>query len=273
MFVSPERRGAAGPNADAGRAREASMLAGEMAHALEEGQFRVYYQPLVSLGSEVVSEVEALVRWEHPGRGLLLPNDFIPLAEETGLIVPLGRWVLEEACGRVGSLRERYPCEPLVVGVNVSAVQIARADLVEDVARILKGSALPPRALKLEVTESRAVEDAEAAAATLEALKDMGVHIAIDDFGTGHSSLSRLRSLPVDALKIDRSFVGGLGVNPEDTAIVRAVVGLAKDLDMCVAAEGIETGEQVARLRALGCDLGQGYYFARPLPLDPVRAA
>ncbi len=249
------------------------MLAGEMAHSLEEGQFRVYYQPLVSLGLEVVSEVEALVRWEHPGRGLLLPKEFIPLAEETGLIVPLGRWVLREACRQVGSLNERHPRgEPLVMGVNVSAVQIARADLVEDVARVLEDSALPPHALKLEVTESAAVEDAEAAAATLGALKEMGVRIAIDDFGTGHSSLSRLRNLPVDALKIDRSFVGGLGLNPKDTAIIGSVIGLAKALGLAVAAEGIETDDQATRLRALGCDLGQGYHFAKPLPVGAICA-
>lgn len=197
-------------------ARERLRLASEMRKALKQGEFRVYYQPIISLETDRISEVEALVRWEHPQRGLLSPDEFIPLAEETGLILPLGQWVLEESCRQVSLWRERHPtAPPLVLSVNLSARQLERPDLIADIAQTLRENTLKPDTLRLEITESVAIEDMESAAAMLQALRGLGVQLAIDDFGTGYSSLSYLKHLPVDAVKIDRSFVQGLGLDPE----------------------------------------------------------
>jgi EAL domain-containing protein (putative c-di-GMP-specific phosphodiesterase class I) len=197
--------------------------------------------------------------------------DFIPLAEETGLIVPIGQWVLEEACRQTREWHVRYPDQPPVgISVNLSARQFQHPHLVEDIQAALHRADLAPHLLKLEITESLVMHDADGAVATLAALKHLGVQLAIDDFGTGHSSLSSLKRFPVDTLKIDRTFVDGLGLDGRDTAIVRSIVALAKALHLNVTAEGVETTAQEAQLRVLGCDQAQGYLFARPLPADEL---
>ena len=253
------------------RAAEHLQLAAEMNRAIERGEFRVHYQPLVELETGRISEVEALVRWEHPERGLLPPGEFLSLAEETGLILPIGRFVLREACREARELQRRYPSEPpLMLGVNLSARQFRQPDLIGEISETLEETGLDPRTLKLEITESVAVDDVESTVATLRELKEMGVVLAIDDFGTGYSSLAYIKRFPIDVLKIARPFVDGLGVDPEDTALVRATIAFAKALKLAVTGEGIETAEQLVQLRALGCDTGQGYYFAKPLPGEAV---
>ena len=253
------------------RAAEHLQLAAEMNRAIERGEFRVHYQPLVELETGRISEVEALVRWEHPERGLLPPGEFLSLAEETGLILPIGRFVLREACREARELQRRYPSEPpLMLGVNLSARQFRQPDLIGEISETLEETGLDPRTLKLEITESVAVDDVESTVATLRELKEMGIVLAIDDFGTGYSSLAYIKRFPIDVLKIARPFVDGLGVDPEDTALVRATIAFAKALKLAVTGEGIETAEQLVQLRALGCDTGQGYYFAKPLPGEAV---
>ncbi len=237
-------------------------LEGGLREAIERGEFRVLYQPKVSIASGEIVSMEALVRWEHPERGLLPPSEFLALAEETGLIVPIGEWVLGEACRQAREWHERYPKDPpLSTSVNLSAKQFRRPDLAERVGAVLSESGLNPRALTLEITESTAMEDAPATTEALRKLKVRGVRIEVDDFGTGYSSLSYLKRFPVDYLKVDRSFVAGLGKNPEDEGIVRAVVELAHTLGLEVVAEGVETGEQLGLLREMGCELAQGHYF------------
>ncbi len=249
------------------RLRRRTKTASDLRRALANDEFRVYYQPLISLRTGRVSAVEALARWQHPRLGLLPPDGFIPLAEEMGLIVPLGQRVLEEACRQASLWHGRsLGNPPPVLNVNVSAEQFRHAGFAGEVNRALTESALDPRALTLEITESVAIADMGSTVNMLHELRDLGVRLALDDFGRGHSTLDYLRCLPVDALKIDRSFVRGLGSDDKDTAIVRAVIGLAKALDLDVTGEGIETAEQLVRLRALGCDLGQGRYFAEPMP-------
>nr|WP_255378005.1 EAL domain-containing protein [Quadrisphaera sp. DSM 44207] len=249
--------------------------------AIEGRQFRVFYQPTVSLHTGEVLGVEALVRWAHPTRGLLPPSEFIPLAEETGLVVPIGAQVLEEA------LREARRWEPgpgsgpgIGVSVNLSAAQIGHRDLVPRVREVLKRSGVDPSRITLEITESALMDDVVASGAVLTALKDLGLRLVVDDFGTGWSSLTYLQRFPVDGLKVDRSFVSGLdrpdgadgadGGTDGDEAIVRAVVSLAHSLDLVAVAEGVETREQVNRLVDLGCEVGQGYWFGRPAPADEV---
>jgi diguanylate cyclase (GGDEF)-like protein/PAS domain S-box-containing protein len=238
----------------------------ELRHAIDHQELRVHYQPIVVMGSEQVTEVEALVRWQHPTRGLILPGDFIAVAEETGLIIPLGKWVLETACRQVADWHKRFPAQPpLTVSVNLSPRQFQKPTLVADVALALREAGLAAEHLKLEITEGVLMRNVEATIRTLWQLKALGVRIAIDDFGTGYSSLSYLKRLPLDVLKIDRSFVNGIGNDPEDTAIVRAIMAMAKSLNLKVTGEGVETAEQAALLDAWGCDLGQGYYFGKPL--------
>jgi diguanylate cyclase (GGDEF)-like protein/PAS domain S-box-containing protein len=234
--------------------------------AIGRGELRVHYQPIVILNSGRVTEVEALVRWQHPTRGLMAPADFISIAEETGLIIPIGQWVLEEACRQVAVWQVEFPIKPtLMLSVNLSPRQFQQPNLAEQVSCALREAGLAPTCLKLEITEGVIMRDVEATNKTLVELKELGVQIAIDDFGTGYSSLAYLKRLPLDILKIDRSFISGIGHNPEDTAIVRAIISMAKSLHLSVTGEGIETAEQAALLRGWACDLGQGYYFSRPL--------
>jgi diguanylate cyclase (GGDEF)-like protein/PAS domain S-box-containing protein len=254
------------PDIDA-RATRRLEIETELRQALERDQLIVHYQPLVSLNSGLVSGVEALVRWEHPERGRVGPDEFIPLAEETGLIVPLGYWVMRRACEdrrlfeTAGTL-----AETVLISVNLSTRQFEQPDLEDQVRRILVETDTDPDRLQLEVTESELMQSA----GRIQDLKTVGVRIAIDDFGTGYSSLSYLRNLRVDSLKIDRSFVDGLGKNREDTAIVQTVITLADSLELDVTAEGVEDEEQLSKLRSLGCDTGQGYYFAKPGPVSEI---
>ncbi len=234
--------------------------------AAERGELRLRYQPTVELATGRVVGAEALARWEHPTDGLLHPAEFIRLAEETGLIVPLGRWALREACRQARQWQDLRRGGTPLVSVNLSARQLREAGFVAEVAEALEASGLDPDCLELEITESVAMRATPEVRRALRDLRKLRVRLAIDDFGTGFSSLSRLRQLPVDALKVDRSFVAGLGRDTGSLAIVRAVVALAHDLGLVVTAEGVETAEQGAMLCALGVDLGQGFHFARPLP-------
>ncbi len=235
--------------------------------AIERDEFRVYFQPEVSVETGGIVGLEALVRWEHPERGLVGPDAFIALAEETGLIVPIGTWVLNEAC----RLAQGWQADrPLVVRVNVSARQLAHDDLIDIVGAALDRTGMDPSLLCLEVTESVLVEDPESSIKTLAALKRLGVKIAVDDFGTGYSSLEYLRTFPVDCVKIDRSFVRGIPHSSEDMAIVNAVVELGHALGLSVTAEGVETAEQLGKLQNTGCDTAQGFLFSRPEHPDVV---
>ena len=242
-------------------------------HALEREEFRVYFQPEVSIETGRIVGLEALVRWEHPERGLVPPADFIALAEETGLIVPIGSWVLHEACrhARRWQLERRHD-EPLTIRVNVSGRQLAENRLVETVRSALASTGFDPAHLCLEVTESVLIEDPEASTDTLAQLKALGVQIAVDDFGTGYSSLEHLRRFPIDSVKIDRSFVRGLPDSSEDVAIVGAVIELGHALNLSVVAEGVETSDQLGNLQKAGCDTAQGFLFSRPEHVDVIEA-
>ena len=255
------------------RALERLELEADLRRALRRGEFEVYYQPKVDLGTGRLAGLEALVRWRHPVRGVVGPGVFIPLAEETGLIQPLGQWVLEEACRQARRWGEAAGGgAAVVVSVNLSARQFAQPTLVEDVARALEAAGADPHQVQLEITEGVAMGNAEATVEILRRLKELGVGLAIDDFGTGYSSLAYLKRFPVDALKIDRAFVTGLRRETADSSIVGAVVGLGRALRLAVVAEGVETAEEAAQLCELGCALGQGYHFARPLPRAQVDA-
>jgi diguanylate cyclase (GGDEF)-like protein len=246
-------------------------LEADLRAAVERNEFVIYYQPTVRLDSGDVSGFEALVRWQHPERGLVPPGEFIASAESSGLIVPIGRWVLREACQQVRRWQTAYAgAERLSISINLSARQLQDACIVDDVADALAASGLEPSALVLEITETLLMQDVEATVQRLRQLKALGVRLAIDDFGTGYSSLSYLRRFPVDVLKIDRSFVSGVGDGSEDAVLTEAIVMLAHTLRLKVVAEGIEEPEQLAFLRRLACDLGQGYYFARPLPVSEL---
>jgi diguanylate cyclase (GGDEF)-like protein len=233
--------------------------------ALDRGEFRVFYQPAVDLRMGELIGVEALVRWQHPERGLVGPDQFIALTEETGLIVPLGSWVLREACRQWKRWEESGTPTPRM-SVNLSTRQLGQPDLVDVVADVLEETGMEPGRLSLEITESTVLADTEAALDTLEALKRQGVRISLDDFGTGYSSLALLKRIPVDELKVDRSFVAGLGLDPQDSPIVSTVVGLAEALGLAAIAEGVETTAQAQELRRIGCRFAQGFYFARPQP-------
>lgn len=233
-----------------------------MAH--ERNEFFVNYQPIVALDSFRVCGFEALVRWQHPERGLISPTDFIPVAEEAGQILQIGQWVLREACYQIKSWQEKFPAdESLYMTVNLSAKQFAQADLIEQVSAILTETGLDPNCLKLEITESVLVDDFDSAAAMLFRLRALGVRLSIDDFGTGYSSLTYLHRFPIDTLKIDRSFVAVL--DKDNLEIVRTILNLAENLGMDVVAEGVETQEQMALLRNLSCQSGQGYFFSKPM--------
>ncbi len=246
-----------------------TRLENDLRHALERSEFDVHYQPKVHLLTGEIIGVEALVRWDRPGHGLVRPDLFIPAAERTGLVVPMGNWVLDRACRDIVELRRTYP--DLSVSVNVSGRQLAETDLVNVIGASLESAGLEPSALNLEITETFLVEDPEAALTKLGCIRSMGVGLKLDDFGSGYSSLKYLQRFPFDTIKIDRSFVARLTASRESAEIMRAIVGLAHSLRMSVIAEGIETRDQLVWLRELGCTFGQGYLFSRPVPLPELK--
>ena len=257
------------------RTRAISLLRLEtdLRRAVEQGEFAVYYQPVVWVASGRVSGFEALLRWQHPERGLVAPGNFIPLAEETGLIFPIGLFVLREACRQAALWRSRFPDHrPLTMSVNVSVAQLAHPNLADLVAETLEETGLDGRDLALEITESTIMRNEEAASAAFSQLKQLGVRIYVDDFGTGHSSLASLHRYPVDALKIDRSFVGRMGAEGQRADVVHTIATLAHQLGMGIVAEGVGTLEQLERLREIGCDSAQGYLFSRPVTSEAAEA-
>src|SRR5215216_3779401 len=248
------------------RAQERLKLETELRRALEQEEFVLYYQPEVSLHDGKMVGFEALLRWQHPERGLLKPAAFVPIAEDTDLIAPIGRWVLEEACQQAKRWEEERPlASPMTMEINLSSKQLRRQGLVRTVEEALARADLEAHTLALDMTETVLIRTSEDNTQALDALKEMGVRLGLDDFGTGYSSLSYLKRLPVDRVKVDRTFVKGIGENATDTALVRMIIDLCHTLGVEVLAEGVETSEQAVLLRDMGCDLGQGYYFARPL--------
>jgi EAL domain-containing protein (putative c-di-GMP-specific phosphodiesterase class I) len=245
-------------------------LRADLQQALALEQFELHYQPIVRLADGAVTGVEALLRWRHPSRGLIPPGEFIPFAEETGLIVPIGRWVLQEGCRQAKILRDRSggPTPP-VVNINLSVKQLFDNDIVVDVAGALADADLEPGALTLEITESVIMTDTDFAVGRLEELHALGVRLAMDDFGTGYSSLSYLSRFPIDVLKMDRSLLAA-GASPVTSGLASAVLGLGETFQLEVVAEGIEYSEQSSTLRELGCKFGQGFYFARPMERDQL---
>jgi diguanylate cyclase (GGDEF)-like protein/PAS domain S-box-containing protein len=251
------------------RAVARMQLETDLRRAMDHREFRVHYQPITSLVTGRTIGFEGLVRWQHPVRGLIAPVEFIPMAEETGLIVPLGQWVLHEACRQMQEWMLRYrTIEPLTISVNLSSKQFAQRDLIDQIRNVLRETSLDPRSLKLEITESLIMEDPIAAIAMIQQLRDLEIRASIDDFGTGYSSLSYLHRFPVDTLKVDRSFVSGMHENEEDREIVRTIVTLAHNLGLNVIAEGVETVDQMAHLKALNCEYAQGYLFSVPVPSE-----
>jgi EAL domain-containing protein (putative c-di-GMP-specific phosphodiesterase class I) len=247
------------PEMDA-RLQRRKAIERELRLALTRDQLELYYQPKLSLLNDELAGVEALVRWRHPERGLVLPGEFIGIAEETGLILQLGEWVLRTAT------RQAARWHDIQVSVNISPAQFRQPDLVEVVASALRDSGLAAHRLELEITESVLIQQPDAAAKLLDDLKRLGVRVAMDDFGTGHSSLSYLQRFHFDKIKVDRSFIGAIGIEPSAAAIVRAVISLASSLGMLTCAEGVETNEQLAALRDEGCSEVQGYLFGKPMP-------
>ncbi len=255
------------------RAVSRLSLERDLRQAIEQKEFCVYYQPIVSLESGKLAGFEALVRWNHPVEGLVSPSEFIPVAEETGLILQIGQWVLEEACRAVNTWQQQSVVHRnLTLSVNLSAKQVSQPDLLEQVSHALEQSGLDARSLKLEITESVVMENAEAATMMFKRLRALGVQLSIDDFGTGYSSLSYLHRFPLNYLKIDRSFVSRITETGENAEIVRTIVTLAHNLGLQVIAEGVETREQQKQLESVGCEYAQGYLFSRPVEHDSVKA-
>ncbi|HYL09881.1 MAG TPA: EAL domain-containing protein [Candidatus Acidoferrales bacterium] len=243
----------------------------DLRRAIEHNQFRLHYQPIVSLGDRHIIGFEALLRWQRPGNGLVPPGEFLPVAEETGLIVSIGRWAIREACRQMKEWnRLLSSAPPLTMAVNISAKQFAQPNLVSEIMQVLRDTGLDPGCLKLELTESLTMRDAEHTAAIVDELRALGVRLSIDDFGTGYSSLSYLRRFAIDTLKIDRSFVSGMSGNVECFEIVKTIMTLAHNLGMAVVAEGTETAEQVRQLESLACEYAQGYFFSRPVDSESV---
>jgi len=241
-------------------------LENDLRTALELEQFVVHYQPIYKLGSRRIVGFEALVRWMHPERGQISPSEFIPMAEDSGLIVPLGYWIMDKACRQIKIWQEQYPSDPpLTVNVNLSTKQCTHADLITTISDILEKNNLDPKSLKLELTESLLVEDSETTVAILSQLRDLGIQVQIDDFGTGYSSLNYLHTLPIDTLKIDRTFINRLGTNEGGLEIVQTILALAHSLGMKAIAEGVETEVQLDQLREMNCEYVQGYLLARPV--------
>jgi EAL domain-containing protein (putative c-di-GMP-specific phosphodiesterase class I) len=242
-----------------------------MRRALERREFVLYYQPQVDIATGRIVAMEALCRWQHPELGMVPPVRFIPLAEETGMILPLGAWVLQSACRQMVAWQQERR-DYLRVAVNVSARQMAEQDFVQSVAHVLAETGLHPSCLELELTESAVMNDVEHAIAVMHALKGLGVKLAIDDFGTGYSSLAHLKRFAVDVLKIDQAFVRDLTIDPDDAAIVSTIIALAANLNLQVISEGVETLDQLSFLREHGCSHMQGYYFSRPVPATAINA-
>jgi EAL domain-containing protein (putative c-di-GMP-specific phosphodiesterase class I) len=256
-----------------GAVRRLEMV-NDLHRALERDQFVLHFQPQIDLREHRLVGVEALLRWVHPERGLVPPLEFIPVAEETGLITDLGGWVLRAACRQGRQWMDAHPvARQLTMSVNLSGRQLAQARLVEEVAAALADSGFPADQLVLEITETVLMDDTSRTVAVLEALKELGVRLAIDDFGTGYSSLNYLQRFPIDILKIDKSFVDGLGgSNVEESAVARTIVALAKTLRLETVAEGVERSEHVRELQSLQCDIAQGFFFARPLDARSLEA-
>ncbi|MDK9725966.1 MAG: GGDEF domain-containing response regulator [Sterolibacteriaceae bacterium MAG5] len=254
-------------NANSG---ERVAMESDLRHAVERDELFLQYQPCIDAGTARTVGMEALVRWQHPTRGLIPPDRFIPIADESGLIVGIGEWVLRQACAQAKIWNDKG--YGIYVAVNVSAVQFGQPRLLEVVSRALAETGLAPEALQLEITESVLMQDAESAIGMLRAFKGMGVRISVDDFGTGYSSLSYLKRFPIDILKIDKSFVRDLPEDEEDTAIVRAIIALARSLRLTTVAEGVETGEQRTFLDGAGCNRFQGYFFSRPIDVEAMNA-
>lgn len=252
------------------RMTEASvMLRHDLHTALRDDQFELYYQPIVKATNGRIGGLEALIRWHHPEKGMISPGIFIPLAEQTGQIIPLGRWILHRACRDAAAMQIKWG-RALPLAVNISSVQFRRDGFLEDIKHALNTSGLPPECLELEVTESVLLEGAEQAIELIDRLKAMGIKVALDDFGTGFSSLSYLRDLPIHKVKLDRAFIKNITTNPHDAAIVQGIITMAHHLDLLVVAEGIEESAQQQDLAKRNCDLLQGFFFARPMPRKAV---
>ncbi|MBS1794768.1 MAG: EAL domain-containing protein [Acidobacteria bacterium] len=248
------------------------QLETDLRHAIDRDELLAYYQPIVDLATMKLKGFEALMRWKHPQRGIVPPVEFIPVAEETGMIVPLTLWILQESCRTLAGWQARSPLNhSLIVSINLSGKHFAQPDIVDQIRRIILETGVNPSSVKLEITESAVMENAEATIMMLKQLRALGVNLSIDDFGTGYSSLSYLHRFPIDTLKVDRSFVSTMEDGSENGEIVRTIIALAKTLNLDVVAEGIETIHQLHQLRILGCEYGQGYLFSRPVPLDEAQ--
>ena len=251
----------------ASRAVVRESVEGSLVRALEREEFRLHYQPRVKMATGAVVGVEALIRWNHPERGLVPPAEFVPLAEDCGLIVPIGRWVRREACRQAARWRNAG-LDHGIMAINVSAVELRSTAFLDTVTGVLAETRIEPRFVEMELTESVLIKDTESTKGALRALTELGVRLTLDDFGTGFSSLSYLKQFPISTLKIDRSFVRELSMNADDRVLVTAIIAMGRSLGLAVIAEGVETEEQLAVLQELGCEEGQGFHFCRPLPAD-----
>jgi EAL domain-containing protein (putative c-di-GMP-specific phosphodiesterase class I) len=245
----------------------------ELRNSVNRKEFVLHYQPIIDLEANEVVGIEALLRWLHPKKGMIPPMDFIPLAEETGLIVPIGTWVLRKACQQIAGYTQSMPRNmPFLLGINVSVKQLLQGNAFSEIRSIIRETGIQPECVGLEITESTMIRDADSVIPLFEKLKKWGVRLAIDDFGTGYSSLNYLHRFPFDTLKIDRSFVEQLGCSGSKSAkIVQSIIALASDLGMNVIAEGIEDESQITRLKELNCRCGQGFYFSKPMELEQIK--
>jgi EAL domain-containing protein (putative c-di-GMP-specific phosphodiesterase class I) len=238
----------------------------ELRAALENREFQLYYQPIISLKSNRAVGVEALIRWNHPTRGLLLPGEFLPIAEESGLILPIGEWVLHEACAQLRRWQNTYPwLQNISINVNISNRQFSQPNFVEDVIQAIRVNGLKAESLRLEITENVLISNYGAANQVFTKLRDLGIHLQIDDFGSGYSALGYLQHFPISTIKIDKSFIDNMGKGRKGIALIRAIVSMTRELGMETIAEGIETSEQLNELKSLFCDFGQGFFLSKPL--------